>query len=151
MVLFMQEFYKGQKLYYKSKHGIQICEIIGWDHNSVYLKLKHGTLCKGPKWRIGYSLFNTAQALVEAEDKKEVSRIFRNNTVLKSRVQQQADVKPKPKPKSKPIPKSKLSGKRGIERPPKKRGGDQYINGINSYGTYKNASADKIVNRDDVE
>ena len=85
----MQEFYKGQKLYYKSKHGIQICEIIGWNHNSVYVKLMYGTVCRGPKWRVGFSMFNTAKDLVEAEKKheqyvKEVEKTFKKVTKPKA-------------------------------------------------------------------
>lgn len=115
----MQEFYKGQKLYYRSGSNIKGCEIIGWSKDKIYVKLSDGRKFSGPKWQIGYSMFYAAQDLIEAERKRKG-----------------------PKPKFEPEKKRRRSGKKGIERPPKVRGGDQYINGINSYGTRKQYGTD---------
>ncbi len=148
----MQEFYKGQKLYYRYEHHICECEVIGWNHHNVYLKLRYGTFCTGPKWRVGFTIFNSKKALIAAEEQRKhhAKEVEESIPTINSRndkyawrkfAEQQRSMKGSKKPKS------KRSGKRGIERPPKKRGGDQYINGINSYGTYKSSASDRIIKR----
>ena len=67
----MQEFYKGQKLYYRSGSNIKECEIIGWSKDKIYVKLSDGRKYSGPKWRVSYSMFYGAQDLVEAERKRQ--------------------------------------------------------------------------------
>lgn len=64
----MQEFYKGQKLYYRHEHHICECEVVGWNHNNVKVRLANGECYIGPKWRVGFTMFNSKKALIAAEE-----------------------------------------------------------------------------------